>query len=144
MIDPELVTRKIALITGDLIELQGLAAKSRDEYLGSVHDQLVAERLLERIIGRMIDINYHLITETGHPPPSDYYESFVRLGALQVLPPDFARRIAACAGLRNRLVHEYDQIDPAKVYEALRETAADLPAYLRHVHQYVEKSSGAG
>lgn len=131
MIDSELVTRKIAL-------------KSRDEYLGSARDQLAAERPIERIIGRMIDINYHLITETGHPPPSDYYESFVRLGTLQVLPPGFARRIAACAGLRNRLVHEYDEVDPAKVYEAVPAAAADIPEYLRRVHQYVEKTSAAG
>ncbi|MBI5628606.1 MAG: DUF86 domain-containing protein, partial [Candidatus Rokubacteria bacterium] len=86
----------------------------------------------------MIDINYHLITETGHPPPSDYYESFLRLGSLQVLPPEFARRLAACAGLRNRIVHEYDEIDPAKVYEALQSAVKDIPEYLRRVHHYVE------
>jgi uncharacterized protein YutE (UPF0331/DUF86 family) len=143
MIDRELVTRKLALITGDLNELGALAGKSLDEYLTSVRDELVAERLLERMIGRMIDINYHLITETGHPPPTDYYESFVRLGTLQVLPPDFARRIAACAGLRNRIVHEYDEIDPAKVYEALQAAVNDIPDYLRHIHQYVEKSGAA-
>jgi hypothetical protein len=28
------------------------------------------------MIGRMIDINYHLITEAGHAPPRDYDESF--------------------------------------------------------------------
>jgi uncharacterized protein YutE (UPF0331/DUF86 family) len=139
MIDRELVTRKLALITGDLSELGALAGKSLDAYLGSARDELVAERLLERMIGRMIDINYHLMTETGHPPPADYYESFIRLGTLQVLPPDFARRIAACAGLRNRIVHEYDEIDPAKVYEAVQAAVKDIPEYLRHVHQYVDK-----
>jgi len=143
MIDPELVTRKLALITGDLKELGVIAARSLDEHLASFRDQLVAERLLERMIGRMIDINYHLIVETGHPPPSDYYESFIRLGTLQVLPPDFARRIAACAGLRNRIVHEYDEVDPAKVYEALQAAAQDIPDYLRAIQHYVEKSSSA-
>ena len=115
MIDRELVIRKLALITG--------------------------ERLLERMIGRMIDINFHLIVETGHPPPSDYYESYVRLGTLQVLPPDFARRLAPCAGLQNRIVHEYDEIDAAKVYEALHAAVKDIPEYLRHIQQYVEKAA---
>ena len=143
MIDPELVTRKLALITGDLKELGAIAARSLDEHLASFRDQLVAERLLERMIGRMIDINYHLITEAGHAPPTDYYESFIRLGTLQVLPPEFARRIAACAGLRNRIVHEYDEVDPAKVYEALQAAAKDIPDYLRAIQHYVEKSSSA-
>lgn len=143
MIDSELVTRKIALITADLSELRAIAGKSFDEYVASPHDELVVERLLERVIGRMIDINYHLITETGHHPPNDYYESFVRLGGLQVLPSDFARRMAACAGLRNRIVHEYDEIDPRKVYEALQVAVQDIPDYLRYIYQYVEKSSSA-
>lgn len=141
MIDPELVIRKLALITGDLNELRAIAGKSLAEYLTSLRDELVVERLLERVIGRMIDINYHLITETGHPPPTDYYESFIRLGTLQVLATDFARRLAACAGLRNRIVHEYEEIDPEKVYEALQTAVKDVPDYLRHIHHYVEKSS---
>ncbi|MFQ5830595.1 MAG: DUF86 domain-containing protein [Candidatus Methylomirabilia bacterium] len=143
MIDPQLVTRKLALITGDLSELRAIAGKTLTEYLASVRDGLAAERLLERVIGRMIDVNYHLITETGHPPPTDYYDSFIRLGPLQVLPPDFARHVAPCAGLRNRIVHEYDEVDPEKVYEALQAAVKDVPEYLRHIHQYVEKSSSA-
>lgn len=140
MIDPELVTRKLAFIAGDLNELRAIAAKIPDQYLASLRDQLAAERLLERMIGRMIDINYHLIVETGHPPPTDYYESFIRLGTLEVLPPDFATRIAACAGLRNRLVHEYNEVDQARVYEALQAAVKDIPDYLRAVQQYVEKT----
>lgn len=143
MIDRELVTRKLALITGDLAELGMIAGNSLDEYLASIRDELAAERLLERMIGRMIDINYHVIIESGHPPPSDYYESFLRLGSLEVLPQEFARRIAGCAGLRNRIVHEYDEIDPRKVYDALQAAVKDLPESLRHIHHHVEKSSSA-
>ena len=33
----------------------------------------------------MIDINYHLITASGHPPPADYHVSFLKLGELGVL-----------------------------------------------------------
>jgi uncharacterized protein YutE (UPF0331/DUF86 family) len=101
-----------------------------DAYLGSRIDQAVVERYLERSIGRMIDLNYHLITGRGHPPPSDYHASFVRLGELGVLGPAFARSIARAAGLRNRLVHEYEEIDPAKVFAALLDARRDVPAYL--------------
>jgi uncharacterized protein YutE (UPF0331/DUF86 family) len=138
MIDPRLVTRKINLIAQDLIELQPLVRKGLSDYLASKVDEILAERYLERIIGRMIDINYHLITEAGHPPPKDYYESFIELGRLNVLPADLARQVAACAGLRNRLVHEYNEIDPAKVYEGLQAAVRDIPQYLAHIHQYLQ------
>jgi uncharacterized protein YutE (UPF0331/DUF86 family) len=90
------------------------------------------------MIGRMIDINYHLITEAGQAPPRDYYESFTQLAKLRILPPAFASQIAACAGLRNRLVHEYDEIDPRRVYEGLRTAAQDIPEYLRRVQEHLE------
>ena len=73
MIDAALVGRKALLITRDLTDLAPLARTPLADYLANARDELVAERLLERIIGRMIDINYHLLTETAHPPPADYY-----------------------------------------------------------------------
>jgi uncharacterized protein YutE (UPF0331/DUF86 family) len=139
MIDRELVTRKMVLITRDLNAVAPLSQKALDAYLTSATDEVLVERWLERMIGRMIDINYHLITEAGQPPPRDYYESFVQLAPLGVLPPAFASRIAACAGLRNRIVHEYDEIDPERVYTALQVAVAEIPEYLSLVHQYLER-----
>ncbi len=70
MIDQELVTRKLVLITSDLRELGLIAQTPLADYLASPTHELVVERYLERVIGRMIDINYHLITEGGHAPPT--------------------------------------------------------------------------
>lgn len=137
MTDIELVTRKMVLIAADLEAIVALAARSAEEYLASATDEVLAERYLERIIGRMIDINYHLVTEAGLPPPRDYFDSFTQLVRIGVLPAPFARRIAASAGLRNRLVHEYDEIDPSRVYEGLRAAARDVPEYLQHVERFL-------
>jgi len=142
MIDAALVGRKALLITRDLADLAPLARTPLADYLANARDELVAERLLERIIGRMIDINYHLLTETGHPPPSDYYASFTQLAALGVYDAEFGRRIAACTGLRNRIVHEYDEVDPRKVHEALGTAIQDVSTYLRAIEDYVKRTSG--
>ena len=139
MIDRELVTRKMVLVAEDLRRLETLAAKEREEYLASEIDETLAERYLERMIGRMIDVNYHLVTEAGHAPPRDYYESFTQPAKLGVLPPAFASQIAACAGLRNRIVHEYDEIDPRRVWEGLQAAVRDIPEYLRRVHEHLER-----
>jgi len=140
MVDRDLITRKIALILDDLRAVAPIAQKPVDQYVASATDEIVAERYLERIIGRMIDINYHLITEAGHAPPRDYYDSFTQLAKLRILPPAFASQMAACAGLRNRLVHEYDEIDPRRVYEGLQAAVRDVPEYLRRVHEHLENS----
>ncbi|PYO29640.1 MAG: hypothetical protein DMD86_14710 [Candidatus Rokuibacteriota bacterium] len=142
MIDAALVGRKALLITRDLADLAPLARTPLADYLANARDELVAERLLERIIGRMIDINYHLLTETAHPPPADYYASFTQLAALGVYDIEFGRRIAACAGLRNRIVHEYDEVDPRKVHEALGTAIQDVSTYLLAIDDYGKRTSG--
>jgi uncharacterized protein YutE (UPF0331/DUF86 family) len=137
VIDKELVTRKVLLVTEDLRALGPLAAKPVAEYLASATDEVLAERYLERIIGRMIDINYHVLTESGQPPPPDYYQSFTALATIGMLDQAFAKSIAACAGLRNRITHEYEAIDPARVHEALQSAVRDIPEYLKRLAAHV-------
>lgn len=58
--------------------------------------------------------------------------------AVLVSPP-FASRIAVGAGLRHRLVHDYDEIDPRGVHEALPAAMRDIPEYLHGVHEHVDR-----
>lgn len=138
MIDRELVTRKLVLAAEDLRRLEALAEKPRDLYVQSEVDETLAERYLERMIGRMIDVNYHLVTESGQAPPRDHYDSFTALGRLGVLDAGFATRLAPFAGLRNRIVHEYDAIEPGRVHDALREAVRDVPTYLDAVQRFLD------
>ncbi|MEK7825780.1 MAG: HepT-like ribonuclease domain-containing protein [Nitrospirota bacterium] len=83
MIDKTLIIRKINLISEDFRSLKLLTEMSLESYKEDPVNEVLAERYLERMIGRMIDINYHLITELDNPPPKDYYESFIILGRLK-------------------------------------------------------------
>jgi hypothetical protein len=81
VIDAALVGRKALLITRDLADLAPLAQKPLTEYLTDPRDELVAERLLERIVGRMIDVNYHLLLRPRPhivPVPEAQAEALVR------------------------------------------------------------------
>jgi uncharacterized protein YutE (UPF0331/DUF86 family) len=138
VIDRELVTRKMVLISEDLRRLELLAAKGREAYLASEIDETLAERYLERMIGRMIDVNYHVLTESGEAPPRDYFESFLALSRIGVLAQDFAGRLAPCTGLRNRIVHAYDDLDAGRVYDALGAALADVPAYLAAIRRFLD------
>lgn len=136
-LDAALVTRKLLLIGGDLDPLRAIHGRGLDSYLANRMEQAVVERLLERIVTRMIDVNYHLITAAGHPPPSDYHACFQQLAGLGVLKIGFATRIARAAGLRNRLVHDYDDLDQRLLFGALQEALEDVPAYVVAVNAWV-------
>lgn len=116
-----------------------MAELSLEKYKEDPINEVLVERYFERMIGRMIDINYHLITELDNPPPKDYFESFVMLSKLRMLRTDFAGQIAHSAGLRNRIVHEYDEIDEEKVYEGLRIAIKNIPEYLDAIYKFIQK-----
>lgn len=133
MMDPELIVRKTSLIEKDLVTLKTVLEKLSGKTVLDVGEQAQVERLLERMIGRMIDINFHLITEKGRPAPKDYHESFMELGRMGILDGSFSKKISYAAGLRNRIAHEYDDIDAGKLLEAARSALKDIPEYLKQI-----------
>jgi uncharacterized protein YutE (UPF0331/DUF86 family) len=135
----ELVIRKLALIASDMQAIARLIAGGKAAYLADPVAQAASERHIQRAIGRMIDVNYHLVTAVGRRPPTDYHASFVALGELGVVDPAFADRIARAAGLRNRLAHDYDDIDPARVFEALAAALDDVPRFVAAVTAHLER-----
>jgi hypothetical protein len=52
-----------------------------------------------------------------------------------------AQTIAACADVRNRIVHEHKEIDLARTHEVLQTTARNVPQDLTHIHGYPERAS---
>ena len=132
-IDKEIISRKITLINNDLKSLKTLNKLSLKTYLSKAEYEALAERYLERIIGRMIDINYHILSEKENEIPTNFYNSFIELGKKKYLPINLANIMANSAGLRNRLAHEYDEIDAEKVFEAMESCLRDVPKYLKNI-----------
>ncbi len=78
-----------------------------------------------------------MIVQTGNKVPDDYYESFIKLGELNIISPDLAEKLAPSAGLRNRLVHEYDTLEHSMVLEAVRRAEALYPEYIKQIENYI-------
>ncbi len=67
----------------------------------------------------------------------DYYQGFLRLADCGVLPRDLAEALAPSAGLRNRLVHEYDAMVDASVLDAVRKAQDLFPRYVGAIERYL-------
>jgi uncharacterized protein YutE (UPF0331/DUF86 family) len=134
----ELVERKISLILEDLERLKALASLSFEDFLGDPRNEALAERYLERMTGRVIDINFHLLSEERLQVPRSYHDSFIGLAGLGVLDAASARRFARLAGLRNRLTHEYNGVDEKIIHETARTLVAELPELLRAFRAHLD------
>jgi uncharacterized protein YutE (UPF0331/DUF86 family) len=136
-LDKEIIQRKIAIIIENLKALEPIKNMVKKEYIADLYKRKATERLLQELIEAAIDINIHVIAATGHPVPDDYYESFIRLGELKIVSADLAEKLAPSAGLRNRLVHEYDRLEHSMVLTAVQTAAELYLKYIKEVNNYI-------
>lgn len=138
-LDADLVRRKLAIITRNLDDLAPVAKLNLEAYREDRFRQKGSERLLQEAIEAAVDANLHLLRSAGAPTPADYYRSFIELGMAGLIPTTLAERLAPAAGLRNRLVHEYDEIDDAMVLRSIDEAQRGFAEYVRWVEDYLTK-----
>lgn len=146
MLRPEFVRRKLQLIADDLARLLPFKDESLDRLTADAIRLAAVERLLERIVMRAIDINEHLLSELGTGEEAfstrlTYRETFLRLAGLAVYPTEFAERIAASAGLRNILVHDYNDVDRKIVHQSIGACLQDYTRYIDYVDRFLRSHS---
>ncbi len=127
----------------DLAKLTTFSAYSFEDIAGDFVKQAAAERMLERIITRAIDVNQHLIAALAgkdSSPPKDYRETFMLLAELGVYPKDFAEGIAKSIGTRNVLVHEYDKTDVKLIYDSIGDCVRDYQKYIEYLLKFLENN----
>lgn len=134
-LNARLFTRKIKLIEKNLQTLKKFSKVSKSSYIKSQEIQLQVERLLERIIGRLININFHILREKYNNIPNDYYESFILMANKKQAPLSLAQKLAKSTGLRNILAHEYDEIEPLQIHRAIKQTLKQVPEYLSTINK---------
>lgn len=140
-LDREVVRRKLAHLAEALEALRPLARLSFPEYAAKLYERKAAERLLQVAIEAAVDVNTHILVGLGRPVPVDAYGSFVGLGDAGVLDGGLATRLAPSAGLRNRLVHEYNGLDDFKVHGAMAEALDGFAEFVEQVERFLERSS---
>lgn len=123
---PDVLARKLRYLQQLLEDL----APYQDATAAQIEtDHYKVERILELMVGVAIDVLFHLLSERDVAPAS-YRDAFRLAGEHDLLPSDLAERLQRAAGMRNILVHLYEEID----YEILR---ASIGPALRDFRRFV-------
>ena len=141
MLDANLIQRKIKLIQEDLSSLDDIGKYAFDEIVKDLVKFNAVERFLEKIIMRAIDINQHIVAEMGKGDEKirGYEDTFYILADLDVYDKKFAEKIAPSAGLRNRLVHEYNDTQKEIIYASVGEAIEQYAKYCKYILEFLEK-----
>jgi len=142
MLDTIFITRKIKLIQEELNRLDDLSQYSFDEISKDFLKQYSVERALEKTIMRAIDINQHIISEIGRGIEivRGYEDTFYSLSKLGLFEEDFAKAIAPSVGLRNRIVHEYNDTKDEIIYKSVKDAISQYTEYCKYILRFLEKN----
>lgn len=136
MVDPDRVRRLLAALARYHGRLRELRALPVEEY---VSDHAYAGRYLVQAAAQLcIDLANHVIASEGWRVPSDYRDTFTVLEEQDVIDAGLAERMRRLTGLRNRLVHLYEEVDDARVHAALAAGLADLDTYAGEIARLVD------
>jgi uncharacterized protein YutE (UPF0331/DUF86 family) len=136
-LEKEIIRRKLAIIAENLKALEPINKITKGEYIEDIYKRKATERLLQELIEAAIDINTHIIIQIGGTALSDYYESFIKAGELKIISADIAEKLAPSAGIRNRLVHEYDLLEHSIVLDAVRMVEGLYTKYIKEIEDYI-------
>ena len=138
-LDRQSLTSKIARIRRNLRELKRLGKMPYKEYAQSFQCTATAERLLHVTIEAMLDIGSHIVAEEGLGEPTEYKDIFVCLVKGGILPKSHEVAFIRLAGLRNRIVHLYEDIDHALLHKAIKTELTDFDLFLKSIVKFLKK-----
>lgn len=121
MVDAESIFSKLARLDSLLGVLEQARTQGRQAILSDVHLQLEVERALQLSIQICIDVGAHLVSELGLRPPDEYRAVFASLAGSGLIDSELADRLGDAARLRNLLVHDYTDVDHARLWDSLAE-----------------------
>lgn len=140
MIDKEFIKSKIFFIKSYYDELEQILSFSDLEIKKDFIKLRAIERIIQLIVDEIIDINNHIIRYGSLEIPESFQSTFIVLAENNILPENFAKKIAPVVGLRNRLVHRYEKIDLDLLLSLVRKNKEDFIEYLKYIFDFIEKS----
>lgn len=123
---PEVLLRKLSYLRQLLADLAPFDGATLAE-VQAEHYKL--ERLFELLVMAASDILFHELAERGLSPAS-YRDAFKLAGTQGLLPLDLADRLQEAAGMRNVIVHLYQEIDYAILRDSIRPALRDFGQFV--------------
>ena len=128
MTDPALVTKKLAAIETALADLERLAQPGRMS--SDLVQRRFVEHTLQMAIQAALDVASHIVSDDRLGEPRTNRETFALLAHSGWIDAVLHDSLSRMAGVRNVLVHGYDDVNLDVVRDVLDHRLGDLEAYV--------------
>ena len=121
--------------------IEDILKTSNDDLLnGTDHSKYIAlEHILQLSIQIILDVGSHILAEDFHENPATYNEVIIALGEKGIITKEFAKLHEEMSKFRNKLVHDYGNIDQTKVLEYGRSASDVFRIFGKAFVDYIQK-----
>ena len=116
MVDRPLLAKQLATVRDAVARIRAVLPPSREAFEADRTAREVVVLNLFVAIQACLDLAAHWLADEGWDVPQRYGEIFLSLADHGVIPRPLALRLAAAAGLRNLVAHQYGALEWARVY----------------------------
>ena len=139
MISQEIVKRKIDDIQLCYSKIEKLLVNEDEVILRDGTILAALERHFQKMVDAAIDINMHLIAESGLKTADDYQSTFSIIAEAGMLSVDFALKIAPSVGMRNAIVHQYGDVNKKLMISYIRNGFGQYVDYIKLIENSLKK-----
>ena len=141
------VLQKSALVDAMLAGIAMLPLDSPAAFARDPRDVAAAESYVRRALEALLDLGRHILSKGLGQGALEYKQVAIALRQAEVLDEQRGAVLLEMAGYRNRLVHFYDEVGAAELYEICAHRLGDVrgvrQALLGWLREHPERVDGA-
>ncbi len=134
-VDKEKLRQKLQFMRQELRELKKFQRMNFSQFQADSLYEPAATRMLQVTIEAMLDICAHLVSREGWGLPKTYVETIELVARHGLIPPELIDTYKAMARFRNRVVHLYDEVDAAEIWNIIQNHLDDFRPFIAAVIQ---------
>jgi uncharacterized protein YutE (UPF0331/DUF86 family) len=132
-VDREKIRQKLQFMRQELRELKKFQGMDLSQFHSNSLYEAAATRMLQVAIEAMLDICAHIISREGWGLPKSYVETVELAARNGLIPQQLEDTYKAMARFRNRVVHLYDEIDAAEIWNVIQNHLDDFRPFIAAV-----------
>ena len=138
-VDERVVVERTAWVRQMIAGIRALALESADVFLADERNPAAAESYLRRALESLLDLGRHVLSRAFGAAVVEYEQIARALQSNGVLSPEDAALLRELAGYRNRMVHFYDAVSEAELFEICSERLSDLERLLDAILRWIDE-----
>lgn len=126
MVDTAFVATKVGAIRDAVVRIRHVLPPEPAAFEADRTTREVVILNLFVALQETVSLATHWLADVGLDVPGSYREIFLALAGRGRISRDLARRLAAAAGFRNLVAHQYGVLDPGRVHAMASQELGDL------------------